>query len=593
MKKHYFKLGYLFATCTILLMQSFASNAQTISTVAGTGTTTYGGDGGPATAGSIRYPYHTTFDATGNMYIADWGNNRIRKVDLSGDISTIAGNGVPTYGGDGAAATAAYLCQPAGIAIDASGNIYFSDNCNARIRKIDGSGTISTFAGSGSAGYSGDGGAATSGKISDARGIAFDAAGNLYIAEASNHVIRKVSTTGIISTVAGNHTGGYLGDGGPATDAKLNNPKDIAFDAAGNMFIADNNNHCIRKVSPSGTISTIAGVYPTFGYSGDGGPASSAQLKYPDGLLVDAAGNVYIGDGGNNRVRKINPAGNIYTIAGNGTYASSGDGGPATAASIKSPLGPCKDAAGNLYVSDEAKIRKITPTVLSVSGGGSLCEGATISMTGSLPDGSWTSSNTAVATVGTSGTVTAVAAGTAIITYTESMVDATKTITVTPQPAAITGASSVCVAATTTLANSVAGGVWTSSDGAIATIDASGTVTGVAVGIVSITYNISGCYVTSPFVVTTCTPTYLPVNPTGTDVTVYPNPAGQYFTIALPSGTTSVSVIDLMGKEIMKIAPPSQAQNITLQTTGITPGNYIIKTTTGSSIYRNTITILK
>ncbi len=592
MNKRCFKLGSVLATCTIMLMQSFTTNAQTISTVAGTGSTTFGGDGGPATAGSIRYPYHAIFDATGNMYIADWGNNRIRKVNVSGDISTIAGTGVPTYGGDGAAATAAYLNQPAAIAIDASGNIYFSDNGNTRIRKIDGSGTISTFAGSGSAGYSGDGGAATAAKIADPRGIAFDAAGNLYIAEASNHVIRKVSTTGIISTVAGNHTGGYLGDGGAATAAKLDNPRDVAIDAAGNMYIADNNNHCIRKVSASGTISTIAGVYPALGFSGDGGPATSAQLKYPDGLFVDAAGNIYIGDGGNNRVRKINPAGNIYTIAGNGTYASTGDGGPATAASIKSPLGTCKDAAGNIYVADEAKIRKITPTPLTVTGGSSLCTGNSLTLSASLPDGVWSSSSTTIASVGTSGVVTGLTGGTVNITYTESGTDVIKTITVNPMPAAITGASSVCIAATTPLANTVAGGAWTSSDGTIATVDASGTVTGIAAGVVYITYSISGCYVTSSLTVTTCTPSYIPVN-TSNNITIYPNPASEYFTIALPSGTTSVSIINLVGKKIMNIHPGTQSRNIIVPTTDLTPGNYIIKTATGNSIYRNTITIIK
>jgi trimeric autotransporter adhesin len=406
-------------------------------------------------------------------------------------------------------------------------------------------------------------------------------------------VIRKVTTSGIISTVAGNNTAGYSGDGGAATAAQLNTPKDIAFDATGNMYISDNANHVIRMITTAGIISTIAGVGLP-GFSGDGGPATIASLKYPDGLQIDAAGNMFISDGGNNRVRVIKVSGKIFTVAGTGTYSFSGDGGPATAATMKSPTATTKDASGNLYIADtDNRIRKVTPTPLTLSGAGSLCEGATISMTGSIPDGSWTSSNTAVATVGTSGTVTAVAAGTAIITYTESMVDATKTITVTPMPAAITGASSVCIAATTPLANTVAGGARTSSDGTIATVDASGIVTGVAVGIVGITYNISSCYVTSPIVVTTCTPTYLSVNSNGSDVSVYPNPAYRYFTIVLPSGTTSVSVIDLMGKEIMNIHPGTQTQNITLQTTDLTPGNYIIKITTGNSIYRNSISILK
>lgn len=574
-----------------------AAQAQTISTFAGNGTATHAGDGGAATAASIRYPYHTAFDASGNMLIADWGNNRIRKITPAGVITTIAGTGVPAFGGDGGAATAAYLNQPADIAIDGSGNIYFSDNGNKRIRKIDASGIISTEVGTGSPGYSGDGGPAVSAQINDPRGIMFDASGNLYIAEASNHVIRKINTAGVISTIAGNHTAGFSGDGGAATAAQLNTPQDIAVDAAGNMYISDNLNHRIRKISTAGIISTYVGTGSS-GFSGDGGAATLARLNYPYGLQIDAYDNMYIADGGNNRIRKVKPTGIISTVAGNGSFGFGGDGGPATAAILNTPNSTSKDASGNLYISDElnARIRKVTPTPITLSGGGAICVGATLGLTASEPGGTWSSASTSIATVGTSGVVTGVAAGTVVISYTESGITGVKTITINPLPAPIAGTLTVCVGSVTTLTNSDPGGIWASGGTSIATVDASGNVTGIGAGTASITYTLpSGCNSTATVTVDPCP--YLSANTISgpmQKLKLYPNPNNGSFTIDLPEQTTALIISDFMGRIFLT----QNLENTTAETRSfnfdsLPAGNYILKTVTKELGYVNKIQINK
>ena len=278
------------------------------------------GDGGPATAASL-FPMGVAVNkSTGNVYIADYGHNRIRMVNTAGIISTIAGNGTQGYVGDGIAASDASVEMyfPYGIAVDGSGNIYFSDNMNQVVRKINTAGTISTIAGSyvfsgtwgGIGGYSGDGGLATSTncKLHWPSGIAVDVSGNVYIADAANNRIRKVTkSTGIITTIAGNGSMGYSGDGGAATNAELFFPYAVALNSSGNIYIADQQNQRIRMVNSSGIITTIAGN-GIGGYSGDGGAATIAQFQmnsYATGIAVDAAGNIYIGDGQNNRVREV------------------------------------------------------------------------------------------------------------------------------------------------------------------------------------------------------------------------------------------------------------------------------------------------
>ncbi len=294
-----------------------------ISTVAGNGSGGYSGDGGMATSAQLFCPYGVAIDSSGNLYIADYGNHRIRKVDANGMISTVAGNGSGGYSGDGGVATSAQLWFPERVAIDSSDNIYIVDSINHRIRKVDANGMISTVAGNGSGGYSGDGGAAVSAQLFYPEGVAIDSRGNVYIADSENHRIRKVDTNGMISTVAGNGSGGYSGDGGSATSAQLNHPYDVATDSSNNLYIADGFNNRIRKVDTNGNISTVAGD-GSEGYLGDGGAATFAQLQVPYGVAIDSSGNLYIADCVNNRIRKVDLSGNIDTVAGTGIKGSGG-----------------------------------------------------------------------------------------------------------------------------------------------------------------------------------------------------------------------------------------------------------------------------
>jgi sugar lactone lactonase YvrE len=345
-----------------------------ISTVAGGGNAGLG-DGGPATSAQLATPMGVAVDAAGNLFIADTGNARVRKVTPGGVINTVAGIGPwpPWYYlGDGIPATSAQLSYPLGVAVDAAGNLFIADTDNNRVRKVIG-GVINTIAGNGTFGYSGDGGPATSAQLYRPMGVAVDAAGNLFIADTYNNRVRKVTPAGIISTVAGTGDQGFYGDGGPATSAAFYEPTGVAVDTAGNLFIADWGNNCVRKVIPGGVISTVAGN-EIQGYSGDGGPATSAQLYRPQGVAVDAAGNLFISDTYNNRVRKVTPGGIISTVAGNGTQGDSGDGGPATSAQLNGPQGVAVDAAGNLFIADTGT-RMVTTagvisTVASVSGFG-------------------------------------------------------------------------------------------------------------------------------------------------------------------------------------------------------------------------------
>jgi hypothetical protein len=342
----------------------------TITTVAGNGNAAFSGDGGLATSASLQAPSEVAVDSSGNMFIADTSNQRIRKVSGT-TITTVAGNGNYGFSGDGGPATSASLFGPARVAVDASGNVYIADTTNERIRKVSG-GIITTAAGYGASyagGFSGDGGPAPNASLNGPSGVVVDSTGNLYIADTSNGRIRKVSG-GAIATVAGNGDYRYAGDGGPAASAALNAPAGVAIDAAGNLYIADQSNNRIRKVSGR-TITTVAGS-GAGGFSGDGGPATSASLNFPTGVAIDAAGNLYIADQSNQRIRKVS-GGTITTVAGNGNTGFSGDGGPATSASLAFPIGVAVDAAGILYIADSAdsRVRKVSGgTITTVAGNG-------------------------------------------------------------------------------------------------------------------------------------------------------------------------------------------------------------------------------
>jgi sugar lactone lactonase YvrE len=330
-------------------------NPGNLKTIAGNGTAGYSGDGGAATAAELNDPDGVNFDGQGNMYIADVLNNVIRKVDTSGNITTVAGNGTAGFSGDGGPATAAELNGPFGVTPDSAGNLYVQDTLNARIRKVDATtGTITTIAGNGTFGLSGDGGPATAAEVAEVQGSRFDKAGNLYVAQCGPAAIRKIDTTGTITTVAGTGTDGFSGDGGPATSAQLNCASGVAIDAAGDLFIADYLNNRIREVNAEGIINTIAGN-GTPGFTGDGGPAASAEINLPNDVDVDAAGDVYIADSGNNRVREIDTTGVITTVVGGLNNAGS--------AGINAPSALAFDKNGNLYFSDAGNnaVREVFP----------------------------------------------------------------------------------------------------------------------------------------------------------------------------------------------------------------------------------------
>src|ERR1039458_2749610 len=320
-----------------------------ITTVAGNGTQGFAGDGGPAASASLNYPYGVAVYASGNLFFTDFNNYRVRKVSANGVITTVAGNGTPGYSDYTGPATSASI-KPTGVAADASGNLFITDYVYL-LRKVSASGIMTTV----------------SADLYLPKAVAVDASGNLFIADSGYYRIRKVSVSGIITTVAGNGVEGFSGDGGPATSASFSTLAGVAVDASGNLFIADTGNSRIRKVSASGIITTVAGNGTGFSFSGDGGPATSAALYDPDGVAVDTSGNLFIADTGNGRIRKVLASGIITTVAGGGAVL--GDGGPATSATLYGPLDVAVDASGNLFIADTGnnRIRKVSAAAPSGS----------------------------------------------------------------------------------------------------------------------------------------------------------------------------------------------------------------------------------
>lgn len=612
--KSLFSRSVAAALCTLFIATQAIAQPGIISTIAGTGAPAYGGDGGLATSAIIHNPVGIATDLAGNIYIADRNNYRIRKISTSGVITTIVGTGSAGFSGDGGAATAATINYPGDIVLDNLGNLYFADSYNNCVRMVNTSGIITTIAGTGIAGYSGDGGAATSAKLNIPIGIALDAStGTIYIADQQNHRVRKVNAAGIISTIVGNGTVGYSGDGGPSTSALINYPNYVSVDQTGNVYVTDNGNHCIRKISTTGIITTVAGN-GLAGATGDGGPATAARLNYPAGTSFDSAGKLYIADYGNNRIRIVNASGTITTIAGTGGAGFAGDGGTATAALLGLPIDVAFNLAGDVLIADYGNNRlrligainnapsftggasqtlhvcedgpitsinsllsvletnagqtltwstlidplhgtllvsysttatggTVVPTGLTftpaagyagtdifkvmvndgalsdtitinviidtppspgvIAGTATVCPTATttLSITGGDAGGTWTSANTTVADIGSSdGVVTGMSAGTSTISYTVSnscgTAVGTSIVTVNPSPnsGTITGTATVCPTATATLSNPTgdAGGAWSSFTTAVATIGtSSGIVTGVAAGTSTISYTVT------------------------------------------------------------------------------------------------------
>jgi len=357
------------------IIREVTVNNGNINTVAGEQSlgAGYAGDGGPATSAQLYIPYGVAVDSSGNIYISEYGDGRIRKVTQSnGKISTIAGNGSYGFSGDGGTATSASFADPWGLCVDGGGNIYVADLWNYRIRKITSGGEISTVAGNGIVSYSGDGGPATQAQLNTPEAVAVDSSGNIYIADTQNQRIRAVTPQGVIHTIAGTGTAGSSGDNGPAANAQLNSPSGLAVDAKGNLYVADTGNDRVRVIAPNGIITPFAGS-GTAGFSGDGGAATGATLYQPRGLAVDASGSVYIADFANSRVRKVTPDGNIATIAGNGVSGYSGDGGPATQAALNGPSAVAVDPSGNVYIADTNgnRVREVSGgTITTIAGTG-------------------------------------------------------------------------------------------------------------------------------------------------------------------------------------------------------------------------------
>jgi len=357
----------------------------TITTVAGTGAAAYSGDGGAASKAQLYSPWGVAIDAHGNLFISDSGNHTVRKIAPDGTISTVAGTGLAGFSGDGGAATGAQLNTPLSIALDGAGNLYVADCQNQRVRKVSAGGSIATIAGNGVRGYAGDGGPATQAQLSCPHGVAMDSAGNLYIGDTENNRVRRVGPDGVVSTMAGTGAQGSGGDGGPAAKAQLYAPTSLALDPSGNLFIADTGNSLIRKVTPDGAISTVAGEVPppgSFGNAVDGVPATQTILGSPQGLAVDWAGNLYIGETQGNHIRRVSASGIISTVAGSGLYGDisyydnladpaehgyTGDGGPATDAKLNFPFGVAVDSSWNIYVADMANsaVRLLQPTPIA------------------------------------------------------------------------------------------------------------------------------------------------------------------------------------------------------------------------------------
>jgi sugar lactone lactonase YvrE len=326
-----------------------------INAFAGTSAKGFNGDGGDATDAALNSPQRVAVDSSGNTYIADYGNHAIRKVTSAGKISTIAGMGIAGYSGDGGAATSALLNYPMGLAVDSSSSLYIADYKNNVVRKITSAGVISTVAGTGTAGNGASGNSATATNLNGPSGVAVDSSGNLYIADTNNNLIRKVDlSTGILTTFGGTGASAFSGDGGVATAAGFYKPQGLYLDSSGNLFVCDTSNHAVRKIAVStATVSTVAGN-GTYGSGGDDGLATGAVLSGPTDVVANSGGDLFIADPSNNVIRKVTAStGKITTIAGTGVAGYSGDGSSATSAELDQPTG-LVFLNGSLLIADSA-----------------------------------------------------------------------------------------------------------------------------------------------------------------------------------------------------------------------------------------------
>jgi hypothetical protein len=323
--------------------------AGILSIFAGSGLPGYTGEGGPAVGASLNTPLSVAVDSNGNVYIADTNNHRLRRVSPAGIITTYAGNGRASFGGDNGPAASAGLFGPMQLAVDAQGGVSFYDSGSQRIRLVAPNGIIRTTVGNGQRGFSGDGGPATQASLGFVRGLAIHPDGSLLIADSTNNRLRRVAS-GVINTVAGTGVAGFGGDGGPATAAMMRSPSAIAIHPGGGIFFVDGANQRIRRFTLGGTIATVAGI-GVAAFAGDGSPPLQASFFLPSGMAIDAAFTIYLADSGNSRVRRLTPA-VVNTVAGNGRYRAPSDGVPATSTFLNQPRGVAVDPNGNVYIAD-------------------------------------------------------------------------------------------------------------------------------------------------------------------------------------------------------------------------------------------------
>lgn len=608
-----------------------------IYTLAGNGTAAYSGDGGAAISAEINNPHGVAVDAIGNVYFTDYGNNRVRKVDTFGVITNIAGTGTAGFSGDGGPATNARLNQPMGIAVDAAGNVYFSDYLH--VRKVDVTGTITSIAGTGLATFSGDGGPASAAAVNYPWGIAVDASNNIYIADQLNCRVRKIDASGNMSTITGTGSCFIGGDGGPASSARVQYPIGVACDASGNIYIADNGNNRVRKINSSGIISTVAGS-ASFGFTGDGGPSTAAKLYYPKAVATDAAGNVYISDWNNNRIREINTSGIINTIIGNGTAGFFGDGGAPLLAEINQSTGVAIGPGGKIYIADDAnnRIRVVQfpvthapyftrghvqnftfcPTEIvyidSFLDAMDMDLGQTETWSVVTPpvhgllfaSYSTTSTGSVLSTTGLNyQPVGYVGNDSFKVRIDDGGLADTTTIYIhilpPPNAGVINGIDSICPGDSVLFTDTVSGGTWNTGSASVATVGSTGRVTGVASGVVAISYTVTNlcgsATVTFPLKVRSSCDTVNAVASVPLPdlrIIVTPNPNAGIFTILLPvtsSEELTFTVYNMMGEKVKEFTGHgNRPQHIDL---GLPGGIYFISAAGAHVTYTGKVVVTR
>jgi hypothetical protein len=492
---------------------SQAIQSGAIGTIAGNGTYGFSDGGGQAVNAQINTAYAVATDSRGIVYIADTLNHLVRKVGTDGTITTVAGTGQEGFSGDFGPGSSAMIAFPRGLATDSKGNLYIADSGNFCVRRLAPDGTITTFAGTGTDGFSGDGNSATAAQMRMPRGLATDSAGNVYIADSWNYRIRRVDSNGVIQTIAGTGENGYTGDGGKATAAALGFVQAVAVDNSLNIFVSDALNHVVRRISAAGIIQTVAGN-GSGGWAGDGGSGTAAQLNYPRGLALDAVGSLYIADSANNRIRQVSASGTIKTVAGTGDAGFGGDFQSASSAKLNYPYGLAA-FSGNLYVGDlrNYRIRQanfsaslpltITTTTPLPQGPVGVSYSCTLAAAGGSPNYAWSISSGTLPsglTLSSAGVIAGTPATAGSSTFTVRVTDSVSTIAIQTFSLTITSASSFAITSGPVLLSGFVGGVysqvltaaggsppytWTTAAGALPpglAISASGTITGTPTG---------------------------------------------------------------------------------------------------------------